>query len=96
MEERRQTRRDMLRSQLEPKGGLCGSLDAVYTTGNGCFTMLGWFKDILKEKQHGDFQYDFVQSAFGDVHKRMDSLNRPPKAIDRGLSETLSIPTDDL
>jgi hypothetical protein len=32
---------ELLISQLQPKGYVRGCLDRVYSTGNGCYTMIG-------------------------------------------------------
>mmetsp|Transcript_15319 Transcript_15319/g.22732 ORF Transcript_15319/g.22732 Transcript_15319/m.22732 type:complete len:648 (-) Transcript_15319:72-2015(-) len=82
---RRQIRNKLLRSQLKPRGYV-GSSQCVYSTGNGCFSMIGWIDNMLEESS--DDGQGYVA--------RTKALNVPPKEVGRGLSETLSIPSDDL
>jgi len=80
-----QIRNELLRSQLKPRGYV-GSSQCVYSTGNGCFSMIGWIDNMLEESS--DDGQGYVA--------RTKALNVPPKEVGRGLSETLSIPSDDL
>ena len=52
--------------------------------------MIGWIDHILEDDSdvHDEFQRN--------SRKRTMALNNTPRQIGRGISETLSIPTDDL
>ena len=97
--ERRRTRNELLHSQLLPKHTLGQSDQLVCTTGNGCVTMIGWIDSLLI-----DHQIDFKSKhrhlgsmgEFDKAEKRVNALNFPSKEVGRGLSETLSIRSDDL
>ncbi|KAL3910716.1 MAG: hypothetical protein SGARI_001986, partial [Bacillariaceae sp.] len=88
----KKVRLSMMRSQLEPSGRLGGSRDPVYAMGNRCFTMIGWLSTMLEPELEEANQYDH----FARPHRRVEALNLPPQQVDRGLSETLSIPSRDL
>jgi len=98
--ERRRTRNEMLRSQLIPKHSLGASKSLVCSTGNGCLTMIGWIDSLLKDhtkdlKVNGGV-FERNDNKFEKPEKRANALNFPPQKVGRGLSETLSIPSDDL
>ena len=97
--QRRATRNELLRSQLLPKQTLGRSNQMVCSTGNGCLTMIGWIDSLLTDHRqskdkHRDEQMD--DRYFKKTENRINALNYPPKNVGRGLSETLSIPSDDL
>eukprot|EP00529_Nitzschia_sp_RCC80_P017733 CAMPEP_0113443108 /NCGR_PEP_ID=MMETSP0014_2-20120614/1963_1 /TAXON_ID=2857 /ORGANISM="Nitzschia sp." /LENGTH=846 /DNA_ID=CAMNT_0000334043 /DNA_START=210 /DNA_END=2750 /DNA_ORIENTATION=+ /assembly_acc=CAM_ASM_000159 len=97
--QRRATRNELLRSQLIPKQTLGRSREMVCTTGNGCLTMIGWIDSLLTDHRHrpenqSNERYDDIE--FKKAENRIDALNYPPQDVGRGLSETLSIPSDDL
>jgi hypothetical protein len=83
---------ELLHSQLQPKGHLRGCSDRVYSTGNGCATMIGWIDGMLESAIDGRI----AQNNFQESDLRLRALNVPPNQIGRGLSETLSIETFDL
>jgi len=94
--ERRRTRNEMLRSQLMPKQLLGASDSMVCSTGNGCLTMIGWIDNLLvDERKNAEWPWS-TSSDFAKPENRVNALNFPPTNVGRGLSETLSIPSDDL
>ena len=95
--QRRATRNELLRSQLIPKQTLGRSNEMVCSTGNGCLTMIGWIDSLLMDYRHrADARSDYHDEKFKKAENRINALNYPPKDVGRGLSETLSIPSDDL
>jgi hypothetical protein len=97
-EMRRFTRNELLRSQLIPKHFLGRSESMVCSTGNGCVTMIGWIDSLLKndECSRGEFYWDRPREEFVKPERRFNAMNFPPNGVGRGLSETLSVPSDDL
>jgi len=96
LHQRRLTRNEMLRAQLVPKHFLGSSLSMVYGTGNGCLTMIGWIDSLLKEGERERENAYLYSHHFNKPEARINALNFPAKEVGRGLSETLSIPSDDL
>jgi len=100
LRERRRVRNEMLRSQLIPKRTILGRSESmVCTTGNGCVTMLGWIDSLLIDGEQDrllNHPFPIRREEFDRPEKRLNALNYPPKEVGRGLSETLSIPSDDL
>lgn len=93
LKHREQQRLHLLKSQLQPSGHIRGCSDRVYSTGNGCATMIGWVQSMLEEQLCGN---DNIKECFPETDKRLRALNVPPSQLGRGISETLSIETDEL
>ena len=75
---RRQNRNRLLRSQLKPSGEIGVDGRYLVSTGNGCFTMIGWLDSMLApDNGNHDVSENFHVKA----------LNRVPTSVDRGLSE---------
>jgi len=51
--------------------------------------MIGWINNLLNE-------FDYNDKDFAKPRRRMNALNFPSQQAGRFLSETLSIPSDDL
>ncbi|CAE7657303.1 PIP5K1, partial [Symbiodinium pilosum] len=78
-------RRDaMLLEQLQPSGAFVG-MQNVHSTGNGCFTMVGWLHNALRERQGGDYVKSFAESGW----KCFSRFNKPPQN-EHGLSAAFS------
>eukprot|EP00928_Gymnodinium_smaydae_P038276 TRINITY_DN2642_c0_g1_i1.p1 TRINITY_DN2642_c0_g1~~TRINITY_DN2642_c0_g1_i1.p1 ORF type:complete len:660 (+),score=90.63 TRINITY_DN2642_c0_g1_i1:72-2051(+) len=89
----RQNRNKMLLEQLQPRGCF-GCAQNVYATGNGCFTMIGWLQNLLREDTNTDFKPALLEKnvpweVFGAY--KFSALNLPPQQLGRGMSEVLSI-----
>jgi hypothetical protein len=96
-EMRRFTRNELLRSQLTPKHFLGRSDSMVCSTGNGCLTMIGWIDSLLKNDERSrDKHWTTPDEVLGKPERRFNAMNFPPNGVGRGLSETLSVPSDDL
>ena len=84
-------RNQLLSEQLKPSGEFANG-GKVFTTGNGCFTMIGWLHKLLEH--HGD------RESFQELNprgfERLKALNLAPEGSNRGLSELLSLPTTKL
>ena len=96
--QRRRIRNKLLRSQLLPKHYLGGSQLTVCGTGNGCHTMIGWVDSMLAEGED-DLAVSFRRYRdyfFQRPKARINALNYPPTEVNRGLSDTLSIRSEDL
>lgn len=72
-------RAQLLREQLRPTGEFAGG-GHVYSTGNGCYTMIGWLDSLLRGEPRGECP--------GYTHLR--GLNLPPEQLGRGMSEVFS------
>ena len=55
--------------------------------------MIGWIDNLLKSEE-SDLEREDDELMFD--YKRIKALNVPPTKVGRGLSETLSIPSEDL
>ena len=91
--ERKRTRTEMLREQLQPSGEFCGR-SKVYHLGNACFTMVGWLHNLLTYTDKGDL--GIFQDARWKGETVLEALNRTPQQLGRGMSETLSLATQEL
>lgn len=83
-------RAKLLKKQLQPRGCFGSSGEAVYATGNGCYTLIGWLDRLLDEGSdswHGRNEKGW---------ERLSGLNLPPQNVGRGCSEALSQPSADL
>ena len=61
--------------------------------------MIGWIDSMLTDGERESASkrgYDWGSSMFVKAKARMNALNYPPSEVGRGLSETLSIPSEDL
>lgn len=76
---RRRNRNELLRSQLKPRGKFGSDMANVYSTGNGCFTMIGWLDSLLQDDG------DSWSERRG--WKWFEALNCVPKTLGRGASE---------
>lgn len=88
---RRERRAELLLEQLKPSGEFIG-ISSVHSTGNGCFTMIGWLHKMLKGDQDGKFMLDEAKSDW----QRFRAQNTSPQKVDRGLSEALSVSSSQL
>eukprot|EP00656_Telonema_subtile_P057722 TRINITY_DN9563_c0_g1_i8.p1 TRINITY_DN9563_c0_g1~~TRINITY_DN9563_c0_g1_i8.p1 ORF type:complete len:446 (-),score=116.84 TRINITY_DN9563_c0_g1_i8:171-1508(-) len=83
----RRTRNKLLRAQLQPRGRF-GTSSKVYSTGNGCLSMIGWLDTLLDDED----DMDMWEDCEAEQHlKAVRRLNFPPKQLGRGVSEALSI-----
>ena len=55
--------------------------------------MIGWIDTLLEEQEVQELHYS---TSFDRAKRRVSALNRAPTDVGRGLSETLSIPSDQL
>ncbi|CAE7029237.1 Cog5 [Symbiodinium sp. CCMP2592] len=86
-------RNQLLSEQLKPSGQFANGGD-VYTTGNGCFTMIGWLHKLLEPiDESGRFLDEWPERNPKGFERRLKALNLPPEGSNRGLSEVLSLPT---
>ena len=87
-------RNQLLSEQLKPSGQFANG-GHVYTTGNGCFTMIGWLHKLLAPIDGGGrFVLDDEWPERNPKgFERLKALNLAPKGSNRGLSEVLSLPT---
>jgi len=82
-------RTEMLRQQLQPKGGFAiNNRAAVYGTGNGCFTMIGWLDRMLETSGGVGVEHMVEENPSGFA--RFHGLNLAPINVGRGTSEVLS------
>mmetsp|Transcript_8854 Transcript_8854/g.21143 ORF Transcript_8854/g.21143 Transcript_8854/m.21143 type:complete len:636 (+) Transcript_8854:45-1952(+) len=77
-------RNAMLGEQLEPSGKFVG-MQNVHSTGNGCFTMVGWLHHALREREGSNFLGSYVAEG----EKCLRAMNRAPPSA-HGLSAAFS------
>ena len=87
----RRKRNKLLRAQLQPQGRFGTTGSRVYSTGNGCLSMLGWLDNLLDDDDDDDDVGFWEERDEGQHIRAIKRLNFPPKGIGRGLSEALSI-----
>eukprot|EP00927_Polykrikos_kofoidii_P013925 TRINITY_DN16072_c0_g1_i1.p1 TRINITY_DN16072_c0_g1~~TRINITY_DN16072_c0_g1_i1.p1 ORF type:complete len:682 (-),score=59.04 TRINITY_DN16072_c0_g1_i1:86-2131(-) len=84
----------LLKRQLKPAGCFSGGGN-VYSTGNGCLTMIGWMHHMLTD----DFELEGMADTSDNArmgYARLRGLNLPPCSVGRGMSENLSLPEETL
>ena len=88
---RKAQRNQLLSEQLKPSGEFALGSN-VYATGNGCYAMIGWLHKLL-EREDG-----FFTEGLDDIKAidRFRALNLTPLKADRGMSEVLSLPTEEI
>jgi len=74
----RRRRLVLLGRQLRPRGRFGHDDRVVYSTGNGCFTMIGWLQEMCRPGGR-------------DGWRCVDGLNLPAVGMGRGASEVLSL-----
>eukprot|EP00449_Zooxanthella_nutricula_P014079 CAMPEP_0198499934 /NCGR_PEP_ID=MMETSP1462-20131121/7907_1 /TAXON_ID=1333877 /ORGANISM="Brandtodinium nutriculum, Strain RCC3387" /LENGTH=635 /DNA_ID=CAMNT_0044228937 /DNA_START=113 /DNA_END=2017 /DNA_ORIENTATION=+ len=89
----RKTRNRLLLEQLQPQGNFTG-IGGVYSTGNGCYTMIGWLHNLLEDDEETDHCEcpDHKPPAW----TKFCALNLPPETLGRGMSEVFSKDSEEL